>query len=156
MLLLILERQRGIGGEREKHESVASHMRPNRTSNPQPRYVPWLGIEPAHFWCMGWCSNQPSHLARAAQWLWNSSMLLPILVALLYQCIAFPGMNIPNFFNHSPFDGHLCCYWSWVNTKEAARALVCRGSCGPRLSSLLGTYLGGGVTGGVPGISWTL
>ena len=39
---------------REKHQLVASHMHPNRGSNPQPRYMPWPGIKPAAFWgCMG-------------------------------------------------------------------------------------------------------
>ena len=40
-------------------------MCPNRQLNPQPRHVFWPGIEPATFWCMGQCSNQPTHLARA-------------------------------------------------------------------------------------------
>ena len=34
----------------------------------QPRSVPWPGIKNTP-WCTGWCSNQPSHLARAAHLL---------------------------------------------------------------------------------------
>ena len=52
----------GAGRERdvkEKHWSLGS--------NPQPTYVPWLGIEPTTFWCMEWHSNQLSHPARAVQ-----------------------------------------------------------------------------------------
>ena len=37
------EREKNIN-VREKHWSAASHMGPDRGSNPQPRYVPWLGI----------------------------------------------------------------------------------------------------------------
>ena len=52
--------------ERERdHQLVASRTCPNQGSNLPPRYVPWLGIEPATFWCRGWCSNQLSHPARA-------------------------------------------------------------------------------------------
>ena len=51
MCLLILER--GGGRERDKHRSMASHK------HPQP------GIECTTFWCMGWCSNQLTHPARA-------------------------------------------------------------------------------------------
>ena len=49
---LILERVEGVvGRERcEKHWLVASHMHPNRGPNPQPRYVPWQGIEPFGLW----------------------------------------------------------------------------------------------------------
>ena len=36
----------------EKHQSVASHTCPNQELNPQPRYVPLLGIKPITFWCM--------------------------------------------------------------------------------------------------------
>ena len=39
--------------------------------NLQLRYVPWLGIKPSTFWCVGWCSNQLSHLARAHLCLFN-------------------------------------------------------------------------------------
>ena len=57
------ERERNIN-VREKHRSVASYTR-WLGSNPKPRHVPWLGIEPATHLYMGPCSNQLSHLARA-------------------------------------------------------------------------------------------
>ena len=57
--LLILEREEGRGGEREretskreKHWSVATHTCPDG------------GIEPTTFWGIWWCSNHQSHLAR--------------------------------------------------------------------------------------------
>ena len=34
----------------EKHASVAPHMCPELELNPQPRYVPYLGIKPETFW----------------------------------------------------------------------------------------------------------
>ena len=40
-------------------------MCPNQGLNLQLRYVPWPGVEPKTFWCMGQCSNQLSHPARA-------------------------------------------------------------------------------------------
>lgn len=43
-----------------------SCMCPNRVLNPQPRYISWQGIESANFWCTEWCSNQVSHMTRAA------------------------------------------------------------------------------------------
>ena len=52
--------------KREKRWSVASYMHPNWGSNPQPRYVPWPGIKPTTFWCIGRCSNQLSYQAKAA------------------------------------------------------------------------------------------
>ena len=69
--LLVLEREGKGEGEkekevdvREKHRLVASHTRHNWGLNPQPRYVPWPGIEPPTFWCTGWCSNQLSHTSQ--------------------------------------------------------------------------------------------
>ena len=58
------ERERNIR-VRHKYQLVASYTRPNGGSNLKPRYVPWLGLEPASFCCMGWYANQLSHLARA-------------------------------------------------------------------------------------------
>ena len=52
--LLVLEREREMERERgrekninvrEKHQLAASHKCPNWGLNPQPRYVPQLGIE---------------------------------------------------------------------------------------------------------------
>ena len=48
MLIDFLER--GESREGEKHWSVASLMHPKQGLNPQPRYVPWQGIEPMNFW----------------------------------------------------------------------------------------------------------
>ena len=71
MCLLILEREEGGERERErninvreKHRSVASHVHPNQGSTPQPRFVPWLEIEPSTFWCMGKRSNQLSYTSQ--------------------------------------------------------------------------------------------
>ena len=58
------EKQRNIK-VREKHQSVASRMCPDQELNLQPRYVCWPEIEPTTFWCVWWCSNQLSQLARA-------------------------------------------------------------------------------------------
>ena len=67
------EKERDV---RDKHQSVASPKCPDQGSNLQPRYVLWPGIIPAIFWCTGQCSNQVSHLARAAMCLFCVSLLL--------------------------------------------------------------------------------
>ena len=72
------ERRRGEEREREK-ERVRErerligciHMCPDWGSNPQPRYMPWLGIKSTTFWCIGWCSNQLSHTNQAFQSVFN-------------------------------------------------------------------------------------
>ena len=51
------------GREREISVDGPPHT-PQQGLNPQSRYVPWLGIKPATFWCVGLCSNQPSHRPR--------------------------------------------------------------------------------------------
>ena len=38
---------------------------PQRGPGPQPRHVPWLGIEAASLWFMGWCSIHWATPARA-------------------------------------------------------------------------------------------
>ena len=58
------ERERENIDVREKHRSVASHTRPDWGSNPQPRHVPWSGIEPVTFQFTGWCSNDLSHTGQ--------------------------------------------------------------------------------------------
>ena len=66
------EKKRAEGRERntadrEKHWLVASHMCPDRGLNPQPRYVPRLGIEPASFQLWDDAPTNWAVLARA--WL---------------------------------------------------------------------------------------
>ena len=91
-------RERGRSGRRErgtergkhwceKHWSVASCMCPDWGLNLQPRYVPWAGIEPVTFWCMGQHSNQLRHLARAYNLILDSGLcihgtMLPLLLPL--------------------------------------------------------------------------
>ena len=53
--------------KRDKHQSVASLMRPDQGSNPQPRDVPRPGMELSPFLSMVWHSNQLSHLFRAVR-----------------------------------------------------------------------------------------
>ena len=48
-----------IFGERERETLIGvSCMHPNWGLNPQPRYEPWPGIEPANFQCIAHRSNQ--------------------------------------------------------------------------------------------------
>ena len=59
-------------GRREKHWRgreplfVTSGVHPNWGLTWQPRYVPWPAVEPTAFWCIRWCSNDLSHMARAS------------------------------------------------------------------------------------------
>lgn len=46
------------GGEREKHQSVASHVCPKWGPNSQPWYVPSPGMEPTIFWCVECYQNK--------------------------------------------------------------------------------------------------
>ena len=63
---------RELGGEgqgernitmREKNQSVASWTCSDQEPNPQPRHVPWPGIEPETF--LGWCPTNWATLVRA-------------------------------------------------------------------------------------------
>ena len=92
MFSLILDKKEKWGREREreKHQLVASCTCPNQGSNPQPRYVLWWRTEPTTFWCMGWCSNQLGHPARAVILLnfHHSHVICEKVVLLLpFQCI---------------------------------------------------------------------
>ena len=58
-------RERENTDVKEKHQSVASHCCPDWESNPQPRYMSWLGIKPVNYSCVVQCSNQLSKPARA-------------------------------------------------------------------------------------------
>ena len=66
---------------------------PTRESNLQPRYMLWPGIRPTTFWCMGWCSNQQSHLARAK-------------ISLLFMA-KYYSITYTTSFICSSIDGHL-------------------------------------------------
>ena len=75
------ERERGWGRDgnivvREKHWLAILHMLPDWGSNPQPRYVPWLGVEPATFCCTGQHSNQLNLLSRAPSLSFTSLQIL--------------------------------------------------------------------------------
>ena len=47
---------------RGKHQSVASCMVPDQGLNPQPKYMPWPGIQLETFWCMGQSPKQVTQL----------------------------------------------------------------------------------------------
>ena len=64
------EREKNIG-MREKHWLAVSHMHPNQRPNPQPRDVPWPGIEPVTFQFTGQCSSQLSHTGQSLFQLLN-------------------------------------------------------------------------------------
>ena len=72
---------------REKHHSVASHMCPDRGSNLQPRYVPWLGIEPPAFW---WVGNAPTNWAALARARCNLLFFNYFIVVQLQLSPFFP------------------------------------------------------------------
>ena len=56
------ERKRNID-VRETLIGCLPHM-PQPRTKPQPKYVPWLGIERVTFLCMEQCSNQLSHTGQ--------------------------------------------------------------------------------------------
>ena len=92
---MLIEKEEG----RETHRSIASHMCPHQEWNPQPRYVPWLGINPKPFWCTGQFSNQLTHLARAKiQNFLNG--IYKVLLALAYLS------NYTSFYFPLPFSVH--------------------------------------------------
>ena len=58
------ERERNVG-ERRKHWSVASYMRPNRGLSLRSRQGPWPGIKPVTFGFAGWCPSSWATPVRA-------------------------------------------------------------------------------------------
>ena len=78
--LLILQREKvekvGDGGR-------GKHWFERETSIGCLSYILWLGIEPAAFWCMGWCSNQLSHWAKAILIFMYSDLHIFILLLVL-------------------------------------------------------------------------
>ena len=66
-IYLFLERVDGKEKEGEKHQGVvASQAPPCWGPGPQPRHVPWLGIELASLWFAGPCSVHWATPARAS------------------------------------------------------------------------------------------
>ena len=57
----------------EKHWLVASLMSSNQGPNPQPKHVPWLGIEPATFCFAGRCPNNWATAVRARKIFHNGT-----------------------------------------------------------------------------------
>ena len=67
---------------------------PYRAPGPQPRHVPWLGIEPATFWNILWHSIHWATLARAT----SRSLLLNVGILFshgqIYQADVSLGSNL--------------------------------------------------------------
>ena len=68
----------GRGKERERNVNVwLPVVCPNWGPGPQPRHVPWLGIEPVTLWFTGWCSIHWATPARAL----TLTSLLPTVIS---------------------------------------------------------------------------
>ena len=118
IFLKILERGREEESEVEKHQCVvASLMPPYWGLGPQPRHMPWLGIEPVTLWFAGghWTTepHQPgpyayfSHIILVALWqqwkqgkVWDSASetmaLGPVLVSKLFTICNKISVEIDN------------------------------------------------------------
>ena len=117
------EEKRKREREREKHLLVISLRCLDQRLNPQPRYVPWLGIEPATFWCTGWHPNQLSHQARAISYFKSLSVTdrKPFFLICIYGFLFLTWFRIEHYFLAiATFHGN---FWSipimWVNKIEA-------------------------------------
>ena len=65
-IYLFLERRKGREKERERNINVWLPLTgPHQGPGPQPRQVPWLGIEPVTLWFTGWRSIHWATPARA-------------------------------------------------------------------------------------------
>ena len=123
------ERERNNIDVREKHWLVASHMYPDRGSNPQLRYVPWPGIELLTFWCMAWHCNQPSQCGIYSfltfcliLFIFNFFELQFTLNIILYQFQVYSLVvrqigsrkYFPRYFQYPP--GTIYCYYNhWLS-----------------------------------------
>ena len=111
-VLLLIFRERGREGERERETSVQERnillvafcMCPNWGLNLPPRYVLWPGIEPTTFWHMGRCFNQLSHPARAVYgflyvrmyyWVIRITVCLNGMLTMCLQIIPITLLHIP-------------------------------------------------------------
>ena len=101
---------------REKYQYVASWTCTGNQTH-DLGWVPWLGIEPTTFWCMGWCSNQQSNTVRAG------------FVILLWLCQLSAWEFVFGTFNLPPLDNgwaksaerskwYRCTALSWAGTED--------------------------------------
>ena len=91
-------RERNIN-MREKHQLVVSHTLSYHGSNQQPRYVPWLRIEPPTFWCMGWYSNQLNHNSQGNNY-YLVKLFAYTLLFLVSETVLFVLNNLQFFRIH--------------------------------------------------------
>ena len=116
---------------REKHWLVGClHMYHDQESNPQPRLVYRLGIEPVTFWCIGQCSNQLSHPTRACSPGFINPYRESALVVLHWCNLGLPWSGPTNLWKRPSvtkpwriwllFGKHvscaqLCAHYRWAN-----------------------------------------
>ena len=128
MFINLSERRREKEGEREggregeKHQLVASHMRPDWGPNKQSWYVPWPGIEPSTFWCMGQHSNQLSHTGQ------GSILYDSFKIGKLFPTLKLWGRGKTHLFSFFlPFFFFL--YFSFIYTFNKYSVLVICQAC---------------------------
>ena len=91
-LIIFREMGREGGKKGEKHHCVrdtsASWLLHTPSWGPdlQPRHVPWLGIEPATLWFVGWCSIHWATPARANWQYFKNSVQIKFYVTYLNVC----------------------------------------------------------------------
>ena len=103
---------RDTGREREKH--WCEKYLPDWGLNSQPRCVPWPGIVPPTFWCIGWCSHQLRHTGQAL-----GSFLKTWLPSLLCRDLDLIGLR----YGQGVFR---CCLFCFLESRwfyYAARAV---------------------------------
>ena len=71
-------------------------MCPDLGLNPQPRHMPWLGIESKTVWFTGWCSNPLRHTSQGLL-----HFLRPELTAIRFLSYFLLCLNKMGFFNLS-------------------------------------------------------
>ena len=108
--LLILERGKGRERERErnsnvreKHRLVAFHICPDLGPDPQPRYVPWLKLNP-----------RPFSLWDDAPTNWATLARVAFIISALYSTTAFPVFHTNQavvFLNIYCFPNTIIFFW---------------------------------------------
>ena len=73
---------------------------PYRGPGPQPRHVPWLGIEPATLRFTGWHSIHWDTPARAVIWLFDNSYPRSVKWYLIVVLIWISLMTMTNYVEH--------------------------------------------------------